>query len=308
MLAFGKWVRVKPFYDLGDGDELVDTAIQMSGFRQVALRPSSADAASRLLKNGFVPICGALHVIASDGTLSRHRSRQRQLRAQTTEFDRIGLSISTLSGRRVLESRALFESIFYGLVVPNVYARGISPYGVQREADFARLVERSLVVAALDDGGNVRCASFYEVRDGRALTGGDSHALGRTIAVGLVEATDPVLSGCRRAWRHKAVQELSRYGFDAVSVGADDCMIDMGYVPVILDKLAWYRSVAWESRPRPRFVSLGVSRVGDRFPIVLSVQSDRLQILGRWGEHPAQLLRERLLSLIPAKMIGECNG
>jgi hypothetical protein len=146
------------------------------------------------------------------------------------------------------------------------------------------------------------------VRDARSLTGEELPKHDRTLAVGLVEATDPGLSRCRRAWRHRAVQELACSAIDVVSVGAEDCTIDPGYVPVILDKLAWYRSVAWERAHRPHVVSLGVSRDGDRFPAVVSVQSGMPQLAGRWDEHPARLLRERLRSLVPADMIGELHG
>jgi len=299
---------VTPFSDLGDGDELVDVAVELSRLRQVLLTPSSPDGAARLLESGFVPVCGALHVVASDTTLSTHRSRRRQLRDQTTTIDRLGLVVSVLSGRRVAASRELFDSIYYGLVVPGVYARGITPHGVQHEATFRRLVERGLVVTASDAGGAVRCASLYDVRDGRLVTGAGLPEDRRALAVGLVEACDPALSRCRRAWRHRAVQELTRRAFDVVSIGAEDCMIDPGYVPVILDKLAWYRSVAWEQSRRPRFVSLGVSRHPDRFPIVVSVLSGRPRLAGRWDEHPARPLGERLRSLVPLDVIGEAHA
>ena len=48
----------------------------------------------------------------------------------------------------------------------------------------------------------------------------------------------------------RAVQELARSAIDVGSVGAEDCIPDPGYMPVILDKLAWYRSVAKEQAHR----------------------------------------------------------
>ncbi len=283
---------MRDFYDLGTGDELAEPAIALSKLRQVIVRPVTADATDELVRHGFVPVASGFHVIASPRTLTRHRSRRRQLRVQCAALERSHLDVTVVAGRSL---GAVEDDLYRSLVAPWAYGRGAFPHGIHRLAEFRRIVHKSVVVTATDQDARYRAVSVYRVRRGADLRVTAAAVAPDHLAVGVVEVVDPELAGLRRAWRHCAVEAMAQVGVDAVSLGADDCLIDPAYIPVIHDKVSWYKTVGWETEPRPRLVSMRTAvRRPDRFPLALGSSPGGLEFIGGWDAGPAAALRQKI--------------
>jgi hypothetical protein len=282
------------FIDLGAGDELVGPAIALSRVRQVSLRPATADAAAELSAHGFVAAASGFHVIACRSTLTAHPSRLRQLRAQQERLDHLDLRVTVSSGAS-LASR--IEDLYMTLIAPWVYGRGRSPHGVHWLPQFRRLVSMCVGVVGTDADGRTLAASFYRIRTGAGFALAPASGAAGRVAVGAVEVVHPDLGEVGRAWRAMTVDAVGGLGVSHVSLGADDCIIDAGYVPVVLDKLRWYRAVAWQRDVRPRFVSLGTTGRPDRFPLVIGTTDTRPTFSGAWQDGAAHELRSRIDSL-----------
>lgn len=286
---------MRSWNDLGAGDEAVDPAIMLSRTRQVIVRPSTQGAAEKLTSHGFVPVPSGFHVFADRSTLTAHRSRRRQLRKQVARLADHELEVTVRAGFSLADR---LDDLYSDLVAPWVYARGRSPHGVHWLPRFRRLAAVCVAVVATDRCDAFRAVSLFRVLDGGGFALTTAGGVPDRIAVGAVEAVHPALGDIRRAWRALCTDAVREAGVPAVSLGADDCIVDPGYVPVIADKLSWYPAAGWELEVRPRYVSLGTADQPDRFPLVMGVTSAGPAFWGRWNQSPARELRAKIISLL----------
>lgn len=233
--------------DLGGDERDVGAAIDLAHRREVLIRVArKSPEYVRLLDAGFAPIVSDFHCLhmLDKGRLSRRsRRRRKEISAQLDIWRSMDILLHVEAGAQAEER--LVEDFYYPLLVPRLYARGESPYGVHNERTFRMLARRSIAVMAIRNSSPVGCALF-QVEDLRSTRGMSPDGLDlSTVMVGKVYAVHPTLLLVNRAWLFLLGEALLRAGWSIMSMGGDTGWIDEGYLPIVLDKLSWCDALVW---------------------------------------------------------------
>jgi len=278
------------FFRLGVGDEFLPGAIELSKVAQVFVRPTTINGAKVLEANNFIPLVEALHVFASDNSLSKHPSRMRTLRTQQEGIVNIGVDITVITGAELTSSGQL-EKIYVEQIVPCLLMRGIAPHGANFWPTFQQLASKSVFVIGTALNGSYAGISIFQLRSVRLFSFSGTYA--RQVAVGMIEAVNPAFQDIKRAWRHSATRALTQKSI-AVSLGADDCFIDERYLPIIRDKMQWYSEFGFEVAEIPEYVSPLQGAKGSPFKHFISINDSMPTFTGNWESPPASTIINKL--------------
>lgn len=229
---------------LRDADPELTAALALRATRHLQVH-ATGERAARLAAAGFARAPHWIEIVAPAPidlarlTRNRRKAIDRSLRA----WDTAGLAITldTASGFGI---ERLVREVYFPIVVPSVYARGINPHGIHRVDQFVALARRSVLAVvtagARDEVVGVALLRITDLRD--AIHVGGDPLSGRGME-GLVYALRPELGDCRRALMVALAQAVADAGGSFLSLGKDHPWCEPQYAAVLRHKLGLADSI-----------------------------------------------------------------
>lgn len=217
-------------------DAEVVAALALRKVAGVTLRlDSTSEAAKKLSDAGFVPMPIGIQMVRDlSKSSTRPRARRRNLKAATEAWAAAGAQLVLTRAAEV--GPDVRDELYFGLLVPQLYARGWSPFGIHNHRAFQRLIDAESWVALVRCEGRLCGGGLLRVArpGGVCLAGGCPPG---PQLLGQVYALCDSLAPARRAFLMRLEALAHEAGFESLSLGEDLPWMQRPYVNVVLEKL-----------------------------------------------------------------------
>jgi len=135
------------------------------------------------------------------------------------------------------------NKLYYDLLVPELYCKGWSPYGLHNYDKYLKLIDKESWVARVFRDNKVIGVAFLtskKFNDRKLLFGS---ILGDSVFCGQVYCFRPEFVGLQRALFFTLIQKIRELGIESFSVGQDSPWMQKKYSKVFIEKLRWADSL-----------------------------------------------------------------
>lgn len=261
---------MRPLF-LGRGAADCAAALLLASSRQVAVSVPVGSARSRVLvRAGFTPVVDGLHCLhrtTGDRSHLPRKLRQTLARSQAAwQREELHLALTTPQDYGV---ERLVEEVYYPILVRHLYTAGRSPFGTHNLPQFKALLGRRSVLAVVSRARRTVGAALLQEESlcRLCVPGGEAVELDKSL-VGMVYCLTPEFYPANRAFLEILRQAVGYAGWSCLSMGEDTGWIDLGYLPIVNDKLRWSDAVGLRLTRFPMHLKLAPRRPmrRDRLP------------------------------------------
>lgn len=226
-------------YNLADTRHEVDAALSLRHVSAVIVATCQHGSENSRLRNaGLSELPNAIQVVVSlpFDACKRSRNFRRSLAGSIAAWSNANLRLSLCPATKAADTA---ERIYFEILVPWLYARGWSPFGIHSYRKFQSLMDDRAWVAAVHQdqrivGGGIltdkQCTNEAALagctREGSRLTG-------------QVYGLHPQLGDIRRAFLFYLMHAAAEREFVSLSCGKDLPWMQEAYARVFAEKLSW---------------------------------------------------------------------
>ncbi len=184
----------------------------------------------------------------------------------------------------------LIKELYFQILLPEYYAKGISPYNSHNQESFEKLLTSENYFVIVYQKGHIAGGAILrpQVMDESMDIVKGSSLKGNGVE-GLVYALKPEFHLCNRAFIFHMVKIFESLDMTFFSYGKDTPWIDDNYLKVIIEKMRWCDHVALAWGNGLRFFSPGPIK-DDEYPgINIITKIEESSVLLRFGHSDTQV-------------------